>query len=212
MPAFIRTAHDEKLWSEAKERVRSEYGLSEKDGDRFWARINGIYQRMRHPKGGESKKSMRKDFRTWLRKAAPKTDAEAIWKRSMEITRSLLSWAGEMEDMSGEKSRADWKTTTKRKESEYGSDETFADPAHHSYPLTRDGKPSHERTVAAWDYIHQKKNAKRYPDGGAAVKQRIASFARKHFPDMNLETEKSEHTDRGTFPGQRLHAEDMNLP
>ncbi|MHB1418282.1 MAG: helicase-related protein [Bacillota bacterium] len=46
MPAFIKTTKDEARWEEAK-KVAQEQGLSEeKDGDRYWAYVNGIYQRM----------------------------------------------------------------------------------------------------------------------------------------------------------------------
>ena len=45
MPAFVKTERDERLWSKAKAIVREQYPWLK--GDKFWARVNGIYQRMK---------------------------------------------------------------------------------------------------------------------------------------------------------------------
>jgi hypothetical protein len=137
----------------------------------------------------------------WLRKGSPESDA--VWERAARITRDLLAEGQNSAPVMEEaRSAEDWAKVKDKKESEYGGSETFADPAHHSYPLTKDGKPSQERVRAAWSYIHHPKNSAKYGDGGAGVKKRIASFARKHFPDMNLEghDEKSQHSERGGIP------------
>lgn len=44
MPAFIKTPADEARWSKAKEAANKT--LSESDGDRYWALVNSIYQKM----------------------------------------------------------------------------------------------------------------------------------------------------------------------
>jgi len=57
MPAFIKTARDERLWCEAKA-AAAEAGLSEeKDGDRYWRYVNGTYQRMAGKKKGKVRKA-----------------------------------------------------------------------------------------------------------------------------------------------------------
>lgn len=43
---LVKTKRDERLWAKAKARVQEQYGLTEDDGDRYWALVNGIYQRM----------------------------------------------------------------------------------------------------------------------------------------------------------------------
>ncbi len=48
MPApVVKTPRDEKLWGEARRRVREEYGLTEQDGDRYWRLVMGIFRRMK---------------------------------------------------------------------------------------------------------------------------------------------------------------------
>jgi len=44
MPAFIKTPADEARWSKAKKAANKT--LSESDGDRYWALVNSIYQKM----------------------------------------------------------------------------------------------------------------------------------------------------------------------
>ncbi|WP_304459064.1 DUF6582 domain-containing protein [Alicyclobacillus sendaiensis] len=103
----------------------------------------------------------------------------------------------ELEERRIEKSRSpkQWREVKRRKREEYGTGETFADPAHNSYPLTKNGKPSRERTLAAWRYINQEKNASKYSEEQLRrVKARIKRFAKQHF-DLELqdgeETKKS---------------------
>ncbi len=50
---------------------------------------------------------------------------------------------------------------------EYG-DVKYADPDNNKYPIDTE-----EHIRAAWNYIHQKKNAAKYGDNGAAIKKRI---------------------------------------
>ncbi len=68
-----------------------------------------------------------------------------------------------------------------KKTEEYGRGETFAVPSLRSYPLTDGGKPSEERTMAAWRYINVPENAAKLGEKGAAAKRRIRAFAKKHF-------------------------------
>lgn len=80
------------------------------------------------------------------------------------------------------RSAAAWRRVTQDKTAEYDARDVFADPDHRSYPLTQDGRPSRERTEAAWRYLHVKGNADRYRAGQrAAVAARIRAFARKHW-------------------------------
>jgi hypothetical protein len=51
MPAFIKTARDERLWAKAKAQAKKEYPWTEKDGDKFWKIVNGIYQKMSDKSG-----------------------------------------------------------------------------------------------------------------------------------------------------------------
>ena len=44
MPAFIKTPADEKRWSRAKAAANKTH--SEGEGDRYWALVNSIYQKM----------------------------------------------------------------------------------------------------------------------------------------------------------------------
>jgi len=76
----------------------------------------------------------------------------------------------------------------RKKEEEYGEDETFAVPGLDSYPLTKDGKPDEERVRAAWGYIHTAKDrAKLGEEKAKAAEKRIRAFAKQHFPEMELE-------------------------
>ena len=89
------------------------------------------------------------------------------------------------------RSREAWKEVNRRKLDEYGN-ETYADPIHHSYPLTVNGKPSRKETMAAWDYINQRKNAAKYtPEDLARVKGRIRRFAKHHFDEDLQDVQKS---------------------
>lgn len=111
-------------------------------------------------------------------------DKRAI--RELKDVERVLEEGAEHEEaeMKAEKSRSreEWKEVKRRKEQEYGTDEYYADPAHDSYPLTKDGKPSRERTMAAWRYINAERNARKYtPEQLERVKGRIKAFAKKHF-------------------------------
>lgn len=100
------------------------------------------------------------------------------------ITRSVSDT-----DLNKARSKSEWKEVTKRKESKYGDDEVFADPQHNSYPLTKNGKPSRERVLAAWRYINQRRNAGEYSSAKVArIKAKIKRFAKEHF-DMDLQDE-----------------------
>ncbi len=84
--------------------------------------------------------------------------------------------------MTTARTRQEWKEISRRKEQEYGSNEVFADPPHHAYPLTKNGRPSEERTMAAWRYIHAGRNEDKYdPAQRARIKARIRAFAKRHF-------------------------------
>lgn len=61
----------------------------------------------------------------------------------------------------------------KRAVEEYGN-VTYADPTNKKYPLDSE---SHVRS--AWSYINMPKNAKKYPDGGAAIKRKIVAAWKK---------------------------------
>ena len=51
MPAFVKTARDERLWKEAKQIVRDEYSV--KVGSKpYWALVNRIFHRMKRRVGG----------------------------------------------------------------------------------------------------------------------------------------------------------------
>ena len=52
MPAWIQTEHDENLWEKAKEIVKKEYRLTEKDGYKFWVSVTGMYKKI----GGKIKR------------------------------------------------------------------------------------------------------------------------------------------------------------
>ena len=69
----------------------------------------------------------------------------------------------------------------REKTQRYGKGETFAVPSLRSYPLTKNGRPSRERTMAAWRYMSMPKNAAKLGDEVGAAKRRIRAFARRHF-------------------------------
>jgi len=43
MPSWVK---NEDKWAKAKEIVKKEYDLSEKDGDKFWKLVAGVYKQM----------------------------------------------------------------------------------------------------------------------------------------------------------------------
>ncbi len=74
----VKTKRDERLWEKAKGRVREEYPEVEEGSDRYWALVNGIYQRMRGRKGlqivvkgwrGESQRHSEAAKRGWQKRA-----------------------------------------------------------------------------------------------------------------------------------------------
>lgn len=88
-----------------------------------------------------------------------------------------------------------------KKTEKYGKGEVFAVPALRSYPLTKDGKPNEERTMAAWKYLHQSRNEHKLTgEEFRTAESRIRSFAKKHFgkeleaSDDRKEVEKSLQT------------------
>lgn len=46
----VKTKADESIWSTAKSIVAKHYGLTEKDGSKFWASVNGLFQSMKKRK------------------------------------------------------------------------------------------------------------------------------------------------------------------
>lgn len=79
----------------------------------------------------------------------------------------------------------------RKKTEEYGTEETFAVPKLRSYPLTKHGKPDAERVLAAWRYLHQRRNREKLSDAVAKqAEARIRRFAAKHFPDIHLADKK----------------------
>lgn len=69
-----------------------------------------------------------------------------------------------------------------KKRKEYGKGEVFAVTNPSSYPLTKNGKPSKERTLAAWRYINEERNAKKLgAETAAKAKRKIRAFYKKHF-------------------------------
>ncbi len=86
MPSnIVKTPHEEKMWEQAKDAVRKEYGLSEKDGARFYSLVTGIYERMKNHIGGKKvRKSMVKGIRAYvashgLRKSKSKDTEGERW-------------------------------------------------------------------------------------------------------------------------------------
>lgn len=93
----------------------------------------------------------------------------------------------------------EWRDVKRSKVDKYGTHETFADPRHDSYPLTKGGKPSRERTLAAWRYIHVKKDGDEYSkEERKRIKDRIRRFAKKHF-DLDLKDAELEKSLRVVF-------------
>ncbi len=96
-----------------------------------------------------------------------------------------------------------------KKTEEYGKKEVFAVPSLRSYPLTKGGKPSEERTMAAWRYIHQEGNSEKLGEDAATAKKRIKAFAKKHFgkeleSSGEKEVEKSLQTEKFLLPEYSL--------
>ncbi|MFX4302995.1 SNF2-related protein [Alicyclobacillus tolerans] len=75
-----------------------------------------------------------------------------------------------------------WSEVKREKKDKYSSKEIFADPKHDSYPLTKYGKPSRERTLAAWRYINTRRDGDEYSKAERnRIKLRIRKFAKRHF-------------------------------
>lgn len=69
-----------------------------------------------------------------------------------------------------------------KKTEKYGKNEVFAVPALRSYPLTKDGQPSEERTMSAWRYLHEKRDEHKLTDEEfKEAEDKIQAFAKKHF-------------------------------
>ena len=123
-----------------------------------------------------------------MRKATDDAEQEQSSKRGL---RGLKEAAEALrEDVAHERSErrmrksydaAERKDVRRKKTEEYGKSEVFAVPSLRSYPLTKDGRPSEERTMAAWRYINEAANAEKLGDKAEAAKRRIRSFAKKHF-------------------------------
>jgi len=84
-------------------------------------------------------------------------------------------------DIAKARDKKEWAEVKKDKKAKYGK-EIYADKEHDSYPLTKDGKPSEERTMAAWRYINETKDAKEYSASKvSSMKAKIRRFAKEHF-------------------------------
>ncbi len=80
------------------------------------------------------------------------------------------------------RTKSEWRQVKRTKRDEYGTHETFADTKHDSYPLTKGGKPSRERTLAAWRYINVEHDEEEYSDTERErIKAKIRKFAKDHF-------------------------------
>lgn len=197
MPAnLVRNAEDEKLWHRAKERAEAE-GHKED-----WPYVVSIFESM---KGGKKKKSMHQDFRTWFRKSAPAD----VWAKAMQITRDLLEEARTERLMSETEPRRDEKSRVKNEHKSPPKDypegrKEYADPENFKYPLD-----TYEHVRAAISYFSKPKNHGQY----SAEKQkemwrRIRSAAKRHgIKISDTSEEKSQHTDGGVFPGQKIPGE-----
>lgn len=99
------------------------------------------------------------------------------------------------------------KGVKQRKTEKYGKGEVFAVPALDSYPLTENKKPSEERTIAAWKYLHQGKNEHKLTGKELeTAEKRIRHFAKYHFgkdltsAEDEKETKKSLQTEVFLLP------------
>lgn len=104
--------------------------------------------------------------------------------KSMSGIRAFIDQAHEngIRSLLKSRTKSEWQSVKHDKADEYGTDEYFADLAHDSYPLTKDGKPSRERTMAAWRYIHTRKDGGEYSaEERERIESRIRAFAKKHF-------------------------------
>jgi hypothetical protein len=103
----------------------------------------------------------------------------------------------------GRYTRKEMREVNREKESRYGTDEVFAVPSLHSYPLTKDGKPSRERVESAWKYIHQGENMSKLGlDAVRAAEKRIVSFAKKYF---DIELHDKHNKNRNPAQGSDTH-------
>lgn len=97
-----------------------------------------------------------------------------------------------------------------KKTEKYGKKEVFAVPALNSYPLTEDSKPSEERTMAAWKYLHEKRDEHKLTgEEFKTAESHIHSFAKKHFGKElespgEKEVEKSLQTEKFLLPEYSL--------
>ena len=98
------------------------------------------------------------------------------------------------------RTKSEWSQVKRDKKSEYGS-ETYADPAHNSYPLTEGGKPSRERTMAAWRYAHTERDEDEYtPAERTRLQSRIKRFAKVHFDEDLQSPDEAKKSLRIAFP------------
>ena len=127
-------------------------------------------------------------------------EQESKSRRAIKLLREVIEVleedvaheAAEVEHESGKVKKAytaeQRKEVRRKKREEYGKGETFAVPGLDSYPLTKDGQPDEERVRAAWGYIHTAKDREKLGEERAkAAEKRIRAFAKKHFPEMQLE-------------------------
>lgn len=120
----------------------------------------------------------------WSPTAAGPNGEKGAWQRmrSPEAMRIAQRVTGGEEVSKSMRTKSEWREVKRSKRDRYGADEVFADPRHDSYPLTKNGKPSRERTLAAWRYIHTKEDRSKYSkEDLERVEARIRRFAKKHF-------------------------------
>lgn len=68
MPSFVK---DEEKWTKAKEIVEKEYKLTEKDGDKYWKLVVGVYKKMKGQIGSTRLKRKATDTREYIIPTAP---------------------------------------------------------------------------------------------------------------------------------------------
>ena len=125
---------------------------------------------------------------------------EGIMKDN-NLEKSLpLCFVVEAKTLQKSRTKAEWSQVKHNKKSEYGN-ETYADPAHNSYPLTKGGNPSRERTMAAWRYAHTKRDEDEYtPAERTRLQNRIKRFAKVHFDEDLQSPDEAKKSLRIAFP------------
>lgn len=68
MPTWVR---DENKWAKAREIVEKEYKLTEKDGDKYWKLVTGVYKKMDGEIGNTRLKKKAAEMREHVIPTAP---------------------------------------------------------------------------------------------------------------------------------------------